>query len=314
VRQIVVNLLSNAVKFTPPGGRVMISSGTVAGPTGDAGLTGEGPWTYVSVEDTGIGIAPEMLQRIYQPFVQLESGYTRVHSGTGLGLTIARRLARLMAGDLTVESHQGQGSTFTLWVPAPSGTAITARVTDAPATVRRPSPTPQQSTAQSARSPDLGELAEIILMELDRIAHDYMEGLRANASTLPNVEQLTDEQLRDHLQTWLADVAQSLFVLQSAVADPSELMRDSTEIQRVISDRHGHQRYRLGWTVEALACEFRVLRRVLRSVVAEHLDSRSEAEIESAQAVIAGFVQHSEQISLRGLQHATRTVPEANSL
>jgi hypothetical protein len=218
-----------------------------------------------------------------------------------------------MGGDVTVESHQGQGSTFTLWIPAPSGAAIVERVADASATPARPSHTPSESRDQPGRGPNLGELAEVLLMELDRIANDYVEGLRANPSTLPNVEQLTDEQLRDHLQTWLADVAQSLFVLQSAVADPSELMRDSTEIQRVISDRHGSQRYRLGWTAEALACEFRVLRRVLRSVVAEHLDSRSVAEVESAQAVIAGFVQHSEQISLRGLQHATRTVPEAKS-
>jgi signal transduction histidine kinase len=312
VRQIVVNLLSNAVKFTPPGGRVLISSGSVAALPDEAEVIGEGPWTFVTVEDTGIGIAPEMLQRIYQPFVQLESGYTRLHSGTGLGLTIARRLARLMGGDITVESYQGEGSRFTLWIPAPQEALSIAR-TVAPAAARRPSHALQVPTEESARDPNLGELAAVLLMELERIAHDFVAGLRANPSTLPNVDQLTDEQLRDHLQTWIADVAQAMLVLQSTTADPSELMRDSTEIQRVISDRHGVQRHRLGWGPEALACEFGVLRKVLGAVVAENLDTHSAAEIESAQAVIAGFVQHAEQISLRSLQHASRTVSETTT-
>ena len=313
VRQIIVNLLSNAVKFTPPGGRVSIASGTVEGLPEDAEVVGEGPWTFVTVEDTGIGIAPEMLQRIYQPFVQLESGYTRAHSGTGLGLTIARRLARLMGGDLTVESYQGEGSRFTLWVPAPQAAVATVRDASAPATARRASQPLAVPAEEPARDPNLAELAAALLMELERIGGDFVAGLRANPSTLPNVDQLTDEQLRDHLQTWLVDVAQAMLVLQSASADPSELMRDSTEIQRVISDRHGAQRYRLGWGPEALACEFRVLRQVLRTVVSESLDAHSDPEIESAQAVVAGFVQHAEQISLRSLQHATLTVTESAS-
>jgi signal transduction histidine kinase len=76
-----------------------------------------------------VGIAPELQQRIFQPFVQGDSGYTRNHGGVGLGLTISRRLARLMGGELTMESTHGEGSRFTLWLPA-------AERADAPAQER----------------------------------------------------------------------------------------------------------------------------------------------------------------------------------
>jgi signal transduction histidine kinase len=121
VQQILINLLSNAVKFTASRGRVSVRCGTAdaeAGPA-HASVNGDGTWTYVTVEDTGIGIPEEKIESIFQPFAQVESGYTRTHGGTGLGLTISRRLARLMGGDLTVESREGEGSRFTLWVPAP---------------------------------------------------------------------------------------------------------------------------------------------------------------------------------------------------
>ncbi|MFN2563559.1 MAG: sensor histidine kinase [Gemmatimonadaceae bacterium] len=118
VQQILVNLLSNAVKFTPRHGRVTVSCGTTTTAPTAAAAPGIAAWTYVTVEDTGIGIPKDKLDSIFQPFTQVESGYTRTHGGTGLGLTISRRLARLMGGDLTVESHEGEGSRFTLWLPA----------------------------------------------------------------------------------------------------------------------------------------------------------------------------------------------------
>ena len=116
VDQILLNLVSNAIKFTEPGGHARLScavrdDGHVAG--GDTGA-----WVCLRVEDSGIGIAPEQLERIFEPFVQVESGYTRRHEGAGLGLAISRRFARWMGGDLTVESTPGAGSVFTLWLPA----------------------------------------------------------------------------------------------------------------------------------------------------------------------------------------------------
>ncbi|HET8656588.1 MAG TPA: ATP-binding protein, partial [Longimicrobiaceae bacterium] len=117
VRQIVANLLSNAVKFTHQGGRITVSCDTARGPGPSAHLRRPGPWVRVRVEDTGIGIAPEQRETIFQPFVQVETGRTRTHGGTGLGLSISRDLARLMRGDITVESEPDRGSCFTLWLP-----------------------------------------------------------------------------------------------------------------------------------------------------------------------------------------------------
>ncbi|HEX6040492.1 sensor histidine kinase, partial [Longimicrobium sp.] len=116
VDQILLNLVSNAVKFTESGGRAVIRCGQSNGTL--PATQAEGAWVCLRVEDTGIGIAADQAERIFEPFVQVESGYTRRHGGAGLGLAISRRFARWMGGDLTVESTPGAGSSFTLWLPA----------------------------------------------------------------------------------------------------------------------------------------------------------------------------------------------------
>jgi two-component system, NarL family, sensor histidine kinase BarA len=114
VHQILTNLLSNAVKFTQPGGAIAIHCGLDCRPG-----TTFGDWASIVVTDTGVGIGPDDLERIFQPFVQVDSGYTRAQGGTGLGLTISRNLAQMMGGDITVESELGRGSQFTIWLPRP---------------------------------------------------------------------------------------------------------------------------------------------------------------------------------------------------
>lgn len=123
VHQILTNLLSNAVKFTPPGGHVAVTCSNGSRPT--VGSEGSG-WVCVAVEDTGVGIGQDDVERIFHPFVQVETGYTRSQGGTGLGLTISRNLAHLMGGDITVESTLGRGSRFTLWLPCPIRALATA--------------------------------------------------------------------------------------------------------------------------------------------------------------------------------------------
>ncbi len=107
VQQILRHLLGNAVKFTSAGGRVTLHA------TSDQGAR----MFSIAVRDTGQGIAPDDVARLFQPFSQLEAGLSRRFGGVGLGLVIARRLAELQGGTVTVESAEGTGSCFTLTLP-----------------------------------------------------------------------------------------------------------------------------------------------------------------------------------------------------
>lgn len=128
LRQILVNLLGNAVKFTKEGTITLRASfvpdGAVTAATRTAAkrplLAAGGDWIALQVSDSGIGIAEKDHERIFEEFEQVQPG-SRGDSerrGTGLGLSITRRLARLLDGDITIESTPGQGSTFTCWLPA----------------------------------------------------------------------------------------------------------------------------------------------------------------------------------------------------
>lgn len=111
VEQVLGNLLSNAVKYTPPPGRI-----TIQARTGSAeAAPREGRWAAVRVLDTGPGIPPEHREAIFDEFTRLEDGGAQ--KGHGLGLAIARRIARLLGGELTVADAEGGGAAFTLWLP-----------------------------------------------------------------------------------------------------------------------------------------------------------------------------------------------------
>jgi len=107
-RQIVFNLISNACKFTE-NGTVTLSVRRLASEAGEQ--------VSIAVADTGIGITPEQMAKLFQEFSQADASTTRKYGGTGLGLAISRRLAQLMGGDIAVESAPGKGSTFTLTLP-----------------------------------------------------------------------------------------------------------------------------------------------------------------------------------------------------
>jgi len=109
VRQALFNLLSNACKFTQQGTVTL----AVARET-----EAEAEWITFAVKDTGIGLTPEQLGKLFEVFTQADAATTRRYGGTGLGLALSRRLCRMMGGDVTAESEAGRGSTFTIRLPA----------------------------------------------------------------------------------------------------------------------------------------------------------------------------------------------------
>ena len=112
LRQILINLVGNAIKFTEQG-RVCVAVRFMPGPGGDGTL-------QFDVIDTGIGIDPEQVARLFEPFTQADTSATRNYGGSGLGLAISRRLARMLGGDITVTSTLGIGSLFRLEITASS--------------------------------------------------------------------------------------------------------------------------------------------------------------------------------------------------
>ena len=105
IKQVLLNLLSNAIKFTPEGGRVEVRAEPVD------------EHVEIAVSDTGIGIAPEDQEAVFEEFRQVGTDYAKKREGTGLGLALARRLVELHGGRLSVKSALGEGSTFTFTLP-----------------------------------------------------------------------------------------------------------------------------------------------------------------------------------------------------
>lgn len=110
IRQVLINLLNNAVKFTPPGGKITLEACIVKG-------IAQHNYLRIAVSDTGIGIAPENLKRVFEPFIQIDSTLNRKYEGTGLGLALVKRIVELHGGEVTLTSELGIGSCFAIELP-----------------------------------------------------------------------------------------------------------------------------------------------------------------------------------------------------
>jgi signal transduction histidine kinase len=294
VRQILINLLNNAVKFSEPGGAVRIESGRTTTPDVDARLV-PGPFVYWRVADGGVGIPLEKQATIFDPFVQVDHGRTRQTEGSGLGLTISRRLARLMKGDVTVHSMPGHGSTFTLWMPAapslPELEAAERGASSAPLRVR-----------------GLADIGDALLTDLGAIVREFVTRVRS-LNLGSSAHALRFSQLADHVGTYVADVAGMLIALDEAHGRPSSLFADGTEIQRLVAERHGMQRARLGWSREDLTREWAVLREEIERAVRTHVRGLDDAALQEAIGVFRRFFEQGDELSCRALAreaHALR--------
>jgi anti-sigma regulatory factor (Ser/Thr protein kinase) len=276
VRQVLVNLLSNAVKFTEPGGEIVVEVDVVSEADPEAHPAGRGPWTCIRVHDNGIGIAPEKLEAVFQPFVQAETGHTRTAGGTGLGLTISREFARLMGGDLSLRSVPGEGSCFTLWLSTPAAAAE------------------PEAVASVAR------VGEQLQGALDALMAGCVARMRADPA-IPEARELARVDLEDHTAAFLAALAQALVILDEAGESDAEshLLRDGADFRHMLSARHGAQRARLGWTEHALRREYEILTEEIRALVRRAVPPEA-ARATGALDAVTNLLAQAEASSLAG--------------
>jgi len=292
VRQILVNLVSNAVKFTNPGGSVRLSCGVADHADPGARLAGPSPWTFIRVIDTGIGIPTDQLVKIFEPFVQAESGYTRTGAGTGLGLAISRRLARLMGGDITVQSAVGKGSTFTLWLRGGPGDGKPSTTTEHPA-FQENMPDVDPAAVRTITSDLIGRI--------DEICRRYVERLRAERE-VPDLSAVAEPYVRDHVVTVIAEITNAATLLAESRGRASDLLRDGAEIQRLLAELHGAQRYRLGWTEAEIAKDVDILSSEL--VTATQSLGENEAAVLFVIDVVRKILEQWKPTSVRGYRFA----------
>ncbi|QKZ14740.1 ATP-binding protein [Spirosoma sp. KUDC1026] len=197
LEKIVVNLLSNAFKFTPKGNEVRMSV--------HYSITGESGMLTLTVQDTGIGIAPEHLARIFERFYQVNGQTTRSHEGTGIGLALVNELVKVLKGTIDVVSAQGAGTTFTVTLPfvpavAPEERAVDAGTTSVAAYLAdRPEPVPLPSAGRVSEEErillivdDNADIRAYVRRIFDgeyRVmeATDGREGLELATSVLPDI-------------------------------------------------------------------------------------------------------------------------------
>jgi len=290
VRQILVNLVNNAIKFTGAGGTVSIEWGVAAEADSDARVSGRGPWCFIRIRDTGIGIPREKLRTVFDPFVRVDDGHTRKTEGSGLGLTISRRLARLMRGDLCAASEVGTGSTFTLWLP------------DATAGENRAARWRVEAPDIAARLLGLSDVGRLLIREMSPLLDSFVRRVREECR-----DQASDvryAQMVDHLGTFIADVATLLAAVEDSRGEPSLEVSDATRIQNVVAECHGRQRAELGWSADLLHKEWGVLREEIENVLQRHGRGLPEGAVTEANTVIARVIEEAGSISGRALNRA----------
>jgi PAS domain S-box-containing protein len=260
LEQILLNLLSNAIKFTEPGGHIRLTT--------DA----DDDSVRIHVQDTGVGVPHARLEAIFEPFVQVDATLTRAHEGTGLGLAISRQLAHGMGGLLTVESALGQGTTFTVSLPAGG-----IDRGDAPRATR-----------------SVGE-------PLARDARAIVRGMVARLRADPDLPPVTDAELEDHMASLLTDLAQLLVIVDAGGGHDRALVGDGARIQQVILELHADQRRRLGWTPELLAREFDYLAQEAADAIRRRPSPGGVADADDLIALVHALLEEAKLVGLRRL-------------
>jgi PAS domain S-box-containing protein len=290
VRQILLNLLSNAVKFTRPGGEISVRCAPRADPPREANPSGLGPWSCIEVRDTGIGIAPEELARIFEPFTQVDDTHTREAGGTGLGLAISRRFARLMGGELTARSRPGEGSSFSLWLPAAPSEA---ERDEAAGPGRAEDPF---WPAAGGEVPGLGDAGRLLEETPDRLVEAWARRMYRDPG-VARAQALDRARLEDHTQTLVLEFGRALTILDATGGAPL-MMRDGENIQRTLSQLHGLQRARLGFTADQIRREYAILGEEMEALLRAELPARTAADPEPVLVMVRRLLDRVLRIAL----------------
>mgnify|MGYP000072950354 CR=1 FL=1 len=219
IRQVAINLLANAVKFTPEGGRVSLEvTHTVA--TG----TEHQNWIQIAVCDTGMGISPENLSRLFQPFVQIDSALNRQAKGTGLGLNLVREIVELHGGRVGVSSEIGVGSRFTVDLPSGGIPFIFPLPTAVPTTDRLAiAPQPDTSSNTQLKRKPLISIVDDDKANVETLS-DYLEAKGYNIIVAENGREAIELTKLHHPDAILMDVQMpvlnGLAAIQELRSDP----------------------------------------------------------------------------------------------
>ena len=200
-----------------------------------------------------------------------------------------------MGGDLTLSTKVGEGSAFTLWLPADDASKIAAA---------QPAIAGENVTVHKDVK-GLAKVGRALLDDMEGVINRVVERIR-NDPNLNFVGGLKFSQVADHFPALLADVAGALIVIEELRGEPSPLLADATEIQRLVSERHGLQRHRLGWTESALRREFMIVREELERVGRGASNEGDSLPVEDGVAVIGRFLDQSEYVAVRALNGAAK--------